>query len=121
MKYFLSNIALLTYLVGLFGWQVNKHYSGGELFDVSLFAKAESCCEHSCDCCDDTIDIYQLDAEQDVVQKPEVKIATNDLFVQYRFIELPEVEIDFETIKQSRPPPLIPHKHSISNLQSFLC
>ena len=121
MKHFFSNIALLTYLVGLFGWQVNKHYSDGELFDISLFAEAESCCEHDCDCCNDTSDTYQLDVDQFLAQKPEVKIASIDLFVKFYFIELPKVESDFEDSKPSRPPPLIPHKHSISNLQSFLC
>src|SRR6056297_1295160 len=121
MKHFFSNIALLTYLIGLLGWQVNKHYSGGELFDIKLFAEAEKCCEHNCDCCDDTTDIYQLDVDQDIAQKPEVKIVSIDLFAQFYFVGLPKVEINIEHSKTARPPPVIPYINSISNLQKFLC
>lgn len=121
MKYFISHIVLLIYLVGLFGWQVNKHYSGGELFDVSLFTQAEKCCEPGCDCCTDTSDTYQLKVDQDIAQQPDVKIVTIELFIQSSFIELPKVETDFVEPKPCDTPPLIPYKHSISNLQAFLC
>lgn len=121
MRYFFSNIALLTYLVGLFGWQVNKHYSGGELFDISLFADAEKCCEHNCDCCDDTSNTYQLDTEHDTEQKTKVEIPVLDLPTQYNISDFLTVDATHAETITIRPPPLIPYLHSISNLQSFLC
>ncbi len=121
MKYFLSNIALLTYIVGLFGWQVNKHYSGGELFDIKLFAEAESCCEHDCGCCDDTLDIYQLDTDHDTGQKTEIEVPVLDIPTQYFILDFFTVDANHAEITTIRPPPLIPYLHSIPNLQSFLC
>lgn len=121
MKYFLSNIAILTYLVGLFGWQVNKHYSGGELFDIKLFVQAESCCEDNCDCCDDTTDIYQLDTDHAGGQQLKVETPVFDLQILFVDVQLHEPHVEFFQSYDVRPPPMLVENHSAAFLQSFRC
>ena len=55
------NIAVsLVFLVSTTGITLHKHYSGGELFDFSVFGKAKSCCETNCGCCKDEIVTFKL-------------------------------------------------------------
>ena len=37
------------------GVTINKHYSGGKLYSVSLFFNAESCCEEYSGCSDEAV------------------------------------------------------------------
>ena len=50
-------------LVATTGITVSKHYAGGKLFSVSITGEAKSCCEHDCDCCDNSVDTYRLTAD----------------------------------------------------------
>lgn len=43
------------------GVTINKHYSGGNLYSISLFFEAELCCERDCDCCSDESQTYKID------------------------------------------------------------
>lgn len=46
-------ILVFILVVVTMGVTINKHYSGGTLYSISLFFEAESCCERDCDCCSD--------------------------------------------------------------------
>ncbi|MCF8235669.1 MAG: hypothetical protein K9G67_12220 [Bacteroidales bacterium] len=58
------SIGLTVFMVvATIGVTVNKHYSGGELYSVSLFGEADSCCEIPCDCCHEESETHQLKAD----------------------------------------------------------
>lgn len=60
-------LLLSSYLLVHIGVPVFKHYCGGELESISAFVKANDCCgdteEENSDCCDDEIEVSQLDQE----------------------------------------------------------
>ena len=49
-------------LISLTGISINKHYSGNQLYSVSVFSEPDSCCddEDDCDCCTETNDLFQI-------------------------------------------------------------
>jgi len=53
----------LTFTVITLGFIVNKHYSGGKLFSVAFFGEPDSCCEGTCECCDEETVIVQFHAD----------------------------------------------------------
>lgn len=53
-------ILALIFMVLTSGLTVNKHYSGGKLYAVSLYGEPDSCCEGLCDCCHNESDVYQI-------------------------------------------------------------
>ena len=49
----IANILIsIVFLISFVGIQINKHYSHGELYDVSVFHEAESCCTPVESCCE---------------------------------------------------------------------
>lgn len=44
-------ICSLSFLLLCIGLQIDMHFSGTELFSISLFGDARSCCDGPCDCC----------------------------------------------------------------------
>ncbi len=105
------------------GVNITKHYSGGELFSISLIGDAKSCCEIPCDCCSDESDLYQLKADYIFSNYHfESDVETVDLFQFYSSI-IDIVTID--RIKNSNylvftdiPPP--ESKDYLSKIQSYL-
>ncbi|MEA2042679.1 MAG: hypothetical protein U9N85_09030 [Bacteroidota bacterium] len=111
-------------LISTTGVSLSKHYSGGELYSISLVGEAESCCTVPCDCCSDESDFYKLvvdylmSASQDT---PDINILNlfevfdvNSMTLKLDFY----VDRSFELIADFSPPELT---HSISFLQTFLC
>ncbi|RLD57563.1 MAG: hypothetical protein DRJ05_09510 [Bacteroidetes bacterium] len=56
-------IISLILLVSTTGLTISKHYSMGELFDVSFIGEADSCCPVPCDCCEDEFEFHRLEVE----------------------------------------------------------
>jgi hypothetical protein len=54
-------VALL--LLSSSGVIVNKHYSNGKLYSVSLYTDAKSCCKTECKCCNNETEIHILKAD----------------------------------------------------------
>ena len=105
------------------GVNITKHYSGGELYSISLIGDAKSCCEMPCDCCSDESDLYQLKADY-IFSNYQFKsdIETVDLFQFY------SSDIDFTTVDKENkanyfvftdiPPP--ESRDYLSKIQSYL-
>ncbi|PSK82367.1 HYC_CC_PP family protein [Prolixibacter denitrificans] len=55
-------LTALILLASTIGVTINKHYSNGQLFDVSVYTAAQSCCSpgHHMDGCHDTHEHYQV-------------------------------------------------------------
>ncbi|GET28885.1 hypothetical protein SD074_10870 [Prolixibacter sp. SD074] len=56
-------LTALILLASTIGVTINKHYSHGQLFDVAVYADAQSCCtaeHHDMDGCADTHEHYQV-------------------------------------------------------------
>ena len=53
----------IIFTVLTIGVHITKHFSDGDLYSISLFGDAKSCCEMPCDCCSDESDLYQLKAD----------------------------------------------------------
>ena len=47
MRRIANILTTVVFLISFIGIQVNKHYSQGKLYDVSVFNEAESCCDIS--------------------------------------------------------------------------
>ena len=45
------------------GVNITKHYSGEELYSISINGEAKSCCEVPCDCCSEESEFYQLQGD----------------------------------------------------------
>ena len=99
-------ILIVLILVSTIGVVINKHYSGGKLFSVSVYSEAASCCEEPCDCCTDESEFYQLDIDKNISQinidfqsfSFEVfgfeKHLLNDIYNNFNRISLLKIEND---------------------------
>jgi len=63
MKKFISSILLPVLLFSTIGIVVEQHYSMGEIYDIAIFAQAESCCDTECGCCSEDSRLYRLQEE----------------------------------------------------------
>lgn len=61
------------------GITINKHYSGGNLYSISLFFEVESCCERDCDCCYDESHTYKIDDDFLITNISQPEIASVQL------------------------------------------
>lgn len=82
-------ILVVLLLISTAGVTVNKHYSSGELFSTAFFVEAESCCEIPCDCCDESSEIFKLDADYLASAYELFEIAQFDLL--FAFLAVPEL------------------------------
>ena len=105
------------------GVHITKHFSDGDLYSISLFGDAKSCCELPCNCCSDESDLYQLHADYIFSNSHfESDVESIDLFQFYTSI------IDVITIDRVNninyfvftdiPPP--ESKDYLSKIQTFL-
>ena len=60
LKTSLNYIMSILLLVSIIGISINKHYSGKELYSVSIFSEPDSCCDEPCDCCNETTEVFQI-------------------------------------------------------------
>lgn len=60
MKKGLNILFIAVFLALSIGVTINKHYSAGKLYSISIFGQPESCCDIPCDCCDDESEIYKI-------------------------------------------------------------
>ena len=74
-------IISLVLLVSTTGLTISKHYSMGQLFDVSYIGEADHCCPVPCDCCQDDFEFHKL----------EVEFVGSD--VQVSFDDLPSIDL----------------------------
>ena len=63
MKKTIHILFTIVFTVVTLGFTVNKHYSGGELFSLSIFSEPESCCADVCNCCDEDSETVQFLAD----------------------------------------------------------
>jgi hypothetical protein len=104
------------------GLAISKHYCSGNLVSTSIFGEAESCCDDS-DCCHNESEVYQIHEDYSLVSVSEVPQTAEfellDLAISvYNFtvIETEETEEFFES--DLPPPPKI--QTVLSRKQSYL-
>ena len=113
----------LILLVSTTGLTISKHYSMGELFDVSFIGEADRCCPIPCDCCEDEFEFHRLEVEfvGSDVQISINKVSVVDLFVCTTLFDINanqgyfSDEIDYAT---NLPPPK--YSFTPSFTQSFI-
>jgi hypothetical protein len=119
----ISNILVsLILLVATTGIVVNKHYSAGKLFSVSLYAEAESCCADGdlCGCCDVETDVAQLKTEFQASTQSCPQITAIDLFTApVTLPEIPNVSASSHTLLPGNHSPPIHSATTTSLLQVF--
>lgn len=100
-------------LFSVIGININKHYSGNELYSVSVYSEPESCCNEPCDCCNETTEFFQLTDvflpsilyHKQIVKVIKLNIWFNDFKVNlfskeyirfslsfYRYLKYPELQ-----------------------------
>ena len=107
-----SHIILSTLLLfATVGLAISKHYCGGDLISTSIFGEAESCCDDS-DCCKNESELFQLDEDFSLVTVSEVPQSTEFelmdfaiLVYNFTVVETEEIEEFFES--DLPPPPKI--------------
>lgn len=118
-----SHIILsILLLIAITGLTISKHYCGEELVSTSLFSEAESCCESS-DCCKNETETYQLDEDFSVSSITEIpELMQLDLFAVALVLltcEIDESENRHNFILADLPPP--PKiQTALSTRQSYL-
>ena len=118
-SHIIFSILLLLTTMGL---TISKHYCGGNLVSTSVFVEADSCCNDS-DCCNNETEFFQLDEDFSLVSVSKVpQTAEFDLLyfaiLVYNFnvIESEEADDFFEV--DLPPPPKI--QTTLSQRQSYL-
>jgi len=107
-------------LVSTSGITIDKHFHQNELFSISFFGEAESCCDGPCDCCHNE--------KESIIIKDNFISSSNfvlaDVFPQYISLFNPEdllineyQDIFNEVCIRNRPPPLSAKKFKL--LQVF--
>jgi len=119
----ISNILVsFILLVATTGIVVNKHYSAGKLFSVSLYAEAESCCADGdlCGCCDVETQVAQLKTDFQASSQTCPQITAIDLFTSpVTLPEIPNVSADsYILLPDNHSPPFYSGK-TTSLLQVF--
>jgi len=116
--YYIMTFLLLLSIIGI---SINKHYSGSKLYSVSVVLDAESCCEGSCDCCEDTSEIVKLtDSFLKTVFQFESKVKAFNLFtLVYFFDKNPFLSNNKQSNSVNNFPIKIPKLNTVSFLQSF--
>ncbi|GET25833.1 hypothetical protein [Prolixibacter sp. NT017] len=122
-------LTALILLTSTFGVTINKHYSHGRLFDVEVYANAQSCCtpeHHDMNGCADTHEHYQVASDflassfDNDFQAPVLDLFAPVLIVPA--VELPitsEVPSSFYTHQTSLP--LYDAGDRCALMQVFLC
>lgn len=118
-----SHIILsMLLLLSTTGLAISKHFCGGELISTSIFVEADSCCDDS-DCCKNETEVFQLDEDYSLVTVSEVPQSVEfellDLAIlvyNFSVIETEEIQELFES--DLPPPPKI--QIVLSQKQSYL-
>lgn len=118
-----SHIILSSLLLfATVGLTISKHYCGRNLISTSIFGEAESCCDNS-DCCKNETETFQLDEDYSLVSVSEVPQSAefellNLAILVYNFsvIETKEIQEFFES--DLPPPPKI--QTVLSQRQTYL-
>ena len=104
-----SHIILSSLLLfATVGLTISKHYCGRNLISTSIFGEAESCCDNS-DCCKNETETFQLDEDYSLVSVSEVPQSAefellNLAILVYNFSVIETKEIQ-EFFKSDLPPP----------------
>lgn len=103
------------------GVTINKHYSGGNLYSISLFFEAESCCERDCDCCSDESQTYKIDDDFLVTNISQPEIPSMQLLASKKQLINTVLLSLFETQNKDFYNRLLPVTHRLQPvLQTFL-
>ncbi|MFC2128613.1 hypothetical protein ACFLRR_01935 [Bacteroidota bacterium] len=108
-------------MISTTGITIDKHYHIDQLFSISLFGEAKSCCDGPCDCCHN---------EKEVIKISDNFVSSSNVFsidIFPQIISLVSVENllreEYQTYInnicfQNRPPPAVQKKSVV--LQTFL-
>jgi dihydroorotate dehydrogenase len=108
-------------MVVTMGVTINKHYSGGNLYSISLFFEAESCCEKDCDCCSDESQTYKIDDNFLVTNISQPEIPSMQLLASKKQLINTVLPSLFETQNKDFYNRLLPITHRLQPvLQTFL-
>ena len=103
------------------GVTINKHYSEGNLYSISLFFEAESCCERACDCCSDESQTYKIDDNFLITNISQPEIASVQLFSSKKQVINTVLSSLFETQNKVFNNRLLPFTNRLQPvLQTFL-
>lgn len=118
-----SHIILSVLLfLSTIGFVVSKHFCGGKLISMSLYAEASPCCDSN-NCCNTETEVFQLDVDLSVVPALEVpeSVAINLLAISIVVFNLIQDEVlpgDAFLLSDSPPPPKI--QTALAKRQSYL-
>lgn len=109
LKKILHIVFATLLLVTTMGLMVSKHYCGGQLVSVSVFHKADSCCDDG-GCCNNETHFFQVKddfsapAVFSVPLSAEIHLLSQQLW-QAEFL-FPSEQEEQNTIDYQSPPPL---------------
>lgn len=83
MKRIANILISIVFLISFVGVQINKHYSHGKLYDVSVFHEAESCCTPPVESCCETNS--KISSHCDDI--PENDMSCENIIEVYRVID----------------------------------
>ncbi len=113
----LASLGIFIYLLTAIGIPVFQHYCGGELEDVSVYTKVNSCCGDDeaaaeSDCCHNEVQVAKFDAQSSF--KTTARLQTAPAFICNFLVPTPVILDTFSnaasnTIVKSdlEPPPLL--------------
>ena len=114
-------ILVFIIVVVTIGVTINKHYSGGNLYSISLFFEAESCCERDCDCCSNESQTYKIDDNFLVTNISQPEIPSMQLLSSKKQLINTVLLSLFETQNKDFYNRLLPVTHRLQPvLQTFL-
>lgn len=109
MKKTIHILFTIVFTIATLGFTVNKHYSGDELFSLSIFSEPESCCADVCNCCDEESETVQFLADYTfVIDNFDTTPGEVELFAALIAITTAEPELVIsktEFTDQDLPPP----------------
>ncbi len=105
-----SHIILSSLLLfATVGIAISKHYCCGNLISISIFGKADSCCDKD-RCCQNESDYFQLDEDCSLVSVLEMPHSSEFELLNLSILVINQTNIDLEGTKEfliaDSPPPL---------------
>ena len=117
----ISYLIVLIFIMSTVGVVIEKHYSMGDLYDISLFGEADRCCEEGCGCCSEDTHLYRILDGYTLSHSPQIHNINNEEPIS-TIDKIVNISIEFTSsipaCKSHSPPGLKPE---LVILQSFRC
>ncbi len=74
----ISYLIVLIFIMSTVGVVIEKHYSMGDLYDISLYGEADRCCEEGCGCCSEDTHLYRILDGYTLSYSPQINNINNE-------------------------------------------